>query len=56
MTKILYPPQGGEKHLCFTLFCTMMMSVISAVLIIYAVVIVYLPAKVKTVCDTKISG
>ena len=47
MPKIQYPPQGGEKHLCFTMFCTMMMSVISAVLIIYAVVIIYLPAKTE---------
>ena len=47
MPKILYPPQGGEKHLCFTMFCTMMMSVISAVLIIYAVVIIYIPAKTE---------
>ena len=46
MAKVQYPPQGGEKHLCFTLFCTMMMSVVSAVAIIYAIVIIYLPAKV----------
>jgi hypothetical protein len=46
MPKVQYPPQGGEKHLCFTLFCTMMMSVVSAVAIIYAIVIIYLPAKV----------
>ena len=46
MPKVQYPPQGGEKHLCFTLFCTMMLSVVSAVAIIYAIVIIYLPAKV----------
>ena len=25
MPKVSYPPQGGEKHLCLTLFCTMML-------------------------------
>ena len=45
MPKIQYPPQGGEKHLCLTLFCTMMLSVMSAVAIIYAIVIIYIPAK-----------
>jgi hypothetical protein len=54
MAKISYPPQGGEKHLCFTLFVTMMMSVVSAVAIIYAIVIIYLPAKV--VLESSLQG
>ena len=45
MPKVQYPPQGGEKNLCMTLFCTMMMSVVSAVGIIYCIVIIYIPAK-----------
>ncbi len=44
MPKLQNPPQGGEKRLCLTLFCTMMLSVISAVAIIYSIVIVYIPA------------
>ena len=44
MPKVKYPPQGGEKNLCLTLFCTMMLSVISAVAIIYAIVIIYIPS------------
>eukprot|EP00095_Tigriopus_kingsejongensis_P007120 maker-scaffold303_size215788-snap-gene-1.14 protein:Tk07120 transcript:maker-scaffold303_size215788-snap-gene-1.14-mRNA-1 annotation:"GL12734" len=44
MAKLKYPPQGGEKSLCLTLFCTMMLSVLSAVAIIYSIVIVYIPA------------
>ena len=44
MPKIQYPPQGGEKRLCLTLFCTMMLSVISAVAIIYSIVIIYIPS------------
>ena len=46
MPKTQNPPQGGEKKLCLTLFCTMMLSVISAVAIIYSIVIVYLPAMI----------
>ncbi|TRY79645.1 hypothetical protein TCAL_12607 [Tigriopus californicus] len=44
MAKLQYPPQGGEKRLCLTLFCTMMLSVLSAVAIIYSIVIVYIPS------------
>jgi hypothetical protein len=44
MPKLQYPPQGGEKRLCLTLFCTMLLSVVSAVLIIYFIVIIYIPA------------
>ena len=47
MPKFHFPPQGGEKRLCLTLFCSMMMTVIFAVLVIYAVVIIYLPAKTE---------
>uniref|UniRef100_A0A0K2TXH1 Uncharacterized protein n=1 Tax=Lepeophtheirus salmonis TaxID=72036 RepID=A0A0K2TXH1_LEPSM len=47
MGKVQYPPQGGEKYLCFTLFCTMLLSVISCVAIIYAIVIVYIPSKIE---------
>jgi len=54
MPKILYPPQAGERNLCLTVFCTMMMSIVSAVLIIYAIVIIYLPA--KTVLDSTLQG
>jgi hypothetical protein len=46
MPKILYPPQAGERNLCLSVFCTMMMSIVAAVLIIYAIVIIYLPAKI----------
>ena len=44
MAKIQYPPQGGEKRLCLTLFCTMLLSIISAVSIIYSIVIIYVPS------------
>ena len=47
MPKIQFPPQGGEKRLCLSLFCSMIMTVIFAVLVIYAVVIIYLPAKTE---------
>nr|XP_040567981.1 uncharacterized protein LOC121117603 [Lepeophtheirus salmonis] len=53
MPKTKYPPQGGEKHLCFTLFCTMLLSVISAVAIIYSIVIIYIPS--KTVLESTIA-
>ena len=45
MPKLKNPPQGGEKYLCLTLFCTMMLSVMSAVACIYAIVIIYVPSK-----------
>jgi hypothetical protein len=44
MPKLKNPPQGGEKYICLSLFCTMMLSVMSAVAIIYAIVIVYVPS------------
>ena len=44
MAKIQYPPQGGEKRLCLTRFCTMLLSIISAVSIIYSIVIIYVPS------------
>lgn len=44
MAKIKYPPQAGERRLCLTLFCSMMLAVISSVAIIYSIVIVYIPA------------
>ena len=39
-----FPPQGGEARICLTLFLAMLMSVMSAVTMIYATVIVYKPA------------
>ena len=39
-----YPPQGGEARLCFTVFVAMVLSIMSAVTIIYSTVIVYFPA------------
>ena len=54
MPKLQHPPQAGEKRLCLTLFCTMMLSVMSAVAIIYAIVIVYVPA--KTVLESNLQG
>ena len=45
MPKYQNPPQGGEKYLCLTIFITMMLSVVSAVAIIYSIVIVYVPSK-----------
>lgn len=54
MPKFKNPPQGGEKYLCLTLFCTMMLSVMSAVAIIYAIVIIYVPA--KKVLESNLSG
>lgn len=45
MPKYKNPPQGGEKYLCLTIFITMMLSVVSAVAIIYSIVIVYVPSK-----------
>ena len=60
MPKVKYPPQGGEKNLCLTLFCTMMLSVISAVAIIYAIVIIYIPSaavlKVRSYMDARGGG
>ena len=54
MAKLKNPPQGGEKYLCLTLFCTMMCSIMSAVAIIYAIVIVYVPA--KTELESNLTG
>lgn len=44
MAKLKYPPQAGEKRLCLSLFCMMMLGVISTVAIIYSIVLVYLPS------------
>ena len=44
MPKLKQPPQGGEKYLCLTIFATMLLSVVSTVAIIYAIVIIYLPS------------
>ena len=46
MPKLKNPPQGGEKYLCLTMFCAMMLSVMSAVACIYAIVIIYVPSKI----------
>ncbi len=44
MPKLQNPPQAGEKRLCQSLFLTMLLSVISAVGVIYSTVIIYAPA------------
>ena len=54
MPKLKNPPQGGEKYLCLTLFCTMFLAVVSAVGIIYSIVIVYVPA--KKVLESNLDG
>ena len=54
MAKLQNPPQGGEKYLCLTLFFTMMLSVVSAVAIIYSIVIIYVPSKI--VLESNITG
>ena len=54
MPKFKNPPQGGEKYICLTLFLTMMMSVVSAVAMIYSIVIIYLPS--KAVLESNITG
>ena len=54
MPKLKNPPQGGEKYLCLTLFCTMMLSVMSAVAVIYAIVIIYVPS--KRVLESNLEG
>jgi len=54
MPKLQNPPQGGEKYLCLTLFLTMMLAVVSAVAMIYSIVIVYVPA--KTVLESNLQG
>ena len=54
MPKFQNPPQGGEKYICLTLFLTMMMSVVSAVAMIYSIVIIYLPS--KAVLESNITG
>ena len=54
MPKLKNPPQGGEKYLCLTMFCTMLLSVVSAVAIIYSIVIVYIPSKI--VLESNITG
>lgn len=47
MPKIQYPPQAGEKRLCLSIFCAMMTAVMSAVVVIYAIVIVYKPSFIE---------
>ena len=42
-----YPPQAGEKRLCLTIFCAMMTAVMSAVVVIYSIVIVYNPSIIE---------
>ena len=54
MPKLKNQPQGGEKYLCLTLFITMMFAVVSAVAIIYSIVIVYVPA--IHVLESKLQG
>lgn len=54
MAKLQNPPQGGEKYLCLTLFCTMMLAVVSAVAIIYSIVIIYVPSKI--VLESNLTG
>ena len=54
MAKLQNPPQGGEKYLCLTLFLTMALSVVSAVICIYSIVIIYVPSKI--VLESNITG
>ena len=54
MPKLQNPPQFGKKYLCLTLFLSMFLSVVSAVAIIYSIVIIYLPSKV--VLESNITG
>jgi len=39
-----YPPQGGEGRLCLSLALAFLLSVLSAVTVIYSTVMVYAPA------------
>ena len=47
MPKLQTPPQAGEKRLCLSIFCSMMTAVMSAVVVIYAIVIVYKPSIIE---------
>ena len=47
MPKLQNPPQAGEKRLCLSIFCSMMTAVMSAVVVIYAIVIVYKPSIIE---------
>jgi len=44
MPKLFLPPQGGEKWLCIFTFLFMMFSVVCAVIMIYCIVIIYIPS------------
>jgi len=44
MPKLFLPPQGGEKWLCIFTFLFMMLSVVCCVVMIYCIVIIYLPS------------
>lgn len=44
MPKLFLPPQGGEKWLCIFTFLFMMFSVLCTVIIIYCIVIIYIPS------------
>jgi len=47
MPKLFLPPQGGEKWLCIFTFLFMMLSVVCTVVMIYCIVIIYLPSMVE---------
>jgi hypothetical protein len=38
------PPQGGEAKICFTMFISLVLSILSAVTMLYATVIIYKPS------------
>ena len=55
MPKLQNPPQAGEKRLCLSIFCTMMTAVMSAVVVIYAIVIVYKPSIIELQSNLQVS-
>jgi len=44
MPKLFLPPQGGEKWLCIFTFLFMMFSIVCCVIMIYCIVIIYIPS------------
>eukprot|EP00090_Calanus_glacialis_P012976 TRINITY_DN21608_c0_g1_i5.p1 TRINITY_DN21608_c0_g1~~TRINITY_DN21608_c0_g1_i5.p1 ORF type:complete len:555 (+),score=111.67 TRINITY_DN21608_c0_g1_i5:209-1873(+) len=44
MPKLFLPPQGGEKWLCIFTFLFMMFSIVCTVVLIYCIVIIYIPS------------
>jgi len=51
MPKLFLPPQGGEKWLCIFTFLFMMFSIVCCVVMIYCIVIIYIPSMTEGETD-----